>query len=239
MRFENTGELAGAEFVNVDLSGTQFQNVNLSGARVREALLANARFSGMIDGLVINDVEVAPLIHAELDRRYPERAKLRPDDAEGVRAAWSVVEDLWAATTERARALPEETLHARVDDEWSYLETVRHLIFVTDLWVVGPVLGQTVQHHRFAMPPSFLTEPEQLGIDMTADPSFAEVAPVREERMGIVRNLVADLDDEGLRRSCGDQTVLSCLHVLFNEEWHHHWYATRDLDVLTPAASNG
>src|SRR4051794_36281174 len=124
MRFTDTDDLRGAEFDNVDLTGARFHNVNLSGAQFAEAMLVNARFSGLIHGLVVNDVEVAPLIVAELDRRYPERTRLRPLDADGVRAAWAVVEQFSAATMDRARAMPEGTLHQRVDGEWSFLETV-------------------------------------------------------------------------------------------------------------------
>ena len=68
MRFENTDELRGAEFLNVDLTG----------ARFKEAQLVNVRMSGLITGLIVNDIEVAPLIRAEMDRRYPERTKLVP-----------------------------------------------------------------------------------------------------------------------------------------------------------------
>lgn len=28
------------------------------------------------------------------------------------------------------------------------------------------------------------------------------------------------------------ETNLSCLHVILNEEWEHHRYAVRDLDVI-------
>src|SRR5215471_493069 len=127
MRFANTSGLRGAEFENIDLSGAQFRNVNLQGARFHEAMLVNARMSGLIHGLVINDIEVAPLIDAEMNRRHPERAKLRPTDAAGMRAAWAVCEDLWSASKARASALPESMLHERVDDEWSFLESMRHL----------------------------------------------------------------------------------------------------------------
>lgn len=68
--------------------------MNLAGAKVIEATLVNARFCGLIHGLVVNDVEVAPLIRAEMDRRCPERTKLVPNDADGVRAAWAVIEGL-------------------------------------------------------------------------------------------------------------------------------------------------
>jgi hypothetical protein len=233
MRFENTEELKGAEFVNVDLSGAIGRNVNLSGVRMMEAMLVGARFSGLIHGLVINDIEVAPLIVAEMDRRYPERTKLRPNDAEGVREAWSVIEDLWATTKARASALPAPLLHQRVEDEWSFLETLRHLIMVTDGWISGTVLGRTGHFHPFGVLPSFITDPTPFGIEPTADPSFGEVVAVREDRMSVVRALVTDMTDAGLQRRCGEHTVLSCLSTVFDEEWHHNWFANRDLDVLT------
>ena len=229
MRLDRQGE----EYVNVDLAGARLRNVNLEGAVLREAMLVNARLSGLIHGLVVNDVEVAPLIKAELDRRYPERTKLLPGDTDGVREAWSVVEGLWAATKARAAALPEATLHERVDGEWSFLETVRHLVLVTDSWVSGKVLGRSGHHHPFGVAPSFVADPGALGLDVAADPPFAEVVPVREERMRLVRDLVAGLSDADLARACPDeQTVLTCLWTLLDEEWHHNWFANRDLDTL-------
>src|SRR5258706_5474456 len=203
MRFENTDELKGAEFFNVDLSGAHFHNVNLQGAKVMEAMLVNARFSGLIHDLVVNDIEIAPLIDAEMTRRYPERARLTANDAEVVRDAWSVIESLWTATKQRANALPESTLRERVDGEWSFLETLRHLIFVTDLWISGTVLGRTNQFHSFGMPPSFITDPAPYHIDLTADPGFEPVTAAREERMDVVRALVRDVTDDELQRKCG------------------------------------
>ncbi len=218
----------------MDLSGAVFRNVNLQGARVMEAMLVNARFSGLIHGQVVNDIEIAPLINAEIIHRYPERARLTPNDAAGVRDAWSLLESLSGPrpSSERASALPESTLRTHVDGEWSFLETLRHLIFVTDSWITGAVLGRTNQFHAFGMPPSLITDSESYGIDVSADPGLAEVIVAREERMDVVRALVRGLTDDCLRRRCGDQTVLSCLHTLFDEEWHHNWFANRDLDVL-------
>jgi hypothetical protein len=114
------------EYVDVDFAGTRFRNVNFEGAKVMEAHLVNARFSGLIAGLVINDVEVAPLIEAELNRRFPERAMLTPTTAADVRTAWSIIECNWAATRSRIIDLPESVLHERLDGEWSCLETLRH-----------------------------------------------------------------------------------------------------------------
>lgn len=216
-----------------DRRGARFENVDFTGAVFKEVMLVNVRMSGLIHGLVVNDIEVAPLIRAEMDRRYPERAMLRPADANGCRDAWRVVSDLWAATIARAATLDESLLHQRVDGEWSFLETVRHLIFVIDAWISGTALGDTGHFHPFGMPPSFITDASSFGIDVAADPSLHEVTEARAERQAVVADLVRDLADNDLQRQCGDHTLHHCLLTLFEEEWAHHWYATRDLDTLT------
>jgi hypothetical protein len=76
--------------------------------------------------VVVNGVDVAPLVDAELNRRMPGRAKMRPDDADGFREAWVILERLWEAPS-RARTLPEAALHRSIDDEWSFIQTLRHL----------------------------------------------------------------------------------------------------------------
>jgi hypothetical protein len=60
---------------------------------------------------------------------------------DGFRRARDVLESLWAGTVERARALPPELLHERVDGEWSFVETLRHLLFATAIWVSRAILG--------------------------------------------------------------------------------------------------
>lgn len=145
-----------------------------------------------------------------------------------------MIEGLWAATKERLAGLPEETLHERVDGEWSALETFRHLVFVTDGWVSGTVLGRAGHFHPHGMPPSFITDTASIGIDPDADPPLADVVAMREDRMDVVRQLVDGVTDDDLQRRYGEHTVLSCLLTLFDEEWHHHWFAHRDLDVLGP-----
>jgi hypothetical protein len=214
-----------------DWSGRTFTDMNLSNTRWRETMLVNARFSGLIIGLVINDIEVAPLIDAEMTRRHPERAKLRPGSVAEVREAWAVIEEQWESTKARAASLSEAALQERVDDEWSCAETFRHLVFVTDMWISGNALGNPPNPHPWGMPPSFVRG--MAGIDADASPTWAEVVPVREGRMAIVRELIDGLSDDGLQVKRGDHTVLGCLHTQLNEEWHHNWFANRDLDRLT------
>jgi hypothetical protein len=244
--FNDTDDLRGARFAGVDLAGARFRNVNLSGAKVIDALLVNASFSGLIDGLTINDIEVAPLIVAEMDRRYPERATLFPRDADGLRQAWATIEAMWEATTERARGLPDAARNAHVDEEWSFVETLRHLIFVTDGWVSRTVLGEPTPFHPLALPPTFVTDAAGFGIDPSADPSFDDVVAARTDRQAVVRNLLAGITEEELARRCDrnpapgyppdtEHVVVDCIHIVIDEEWAHHRYAARDLDALDAA----
>jgi DinB superfamily/Pentapeptide repeats (8 copies) len=239
----DTSEFRGARFTGVDLSGARFRNVDLSGVKMIDALMVNASFSGLIEGLTINDIEVAPLIAAEMERRHPERAQLAATDPEGVRAAWSLIEETWRATVERARHLPEAALRQRVDEEWSFIETLRHLIFVTDGWVLRTVLGEPRPYHRLGLPPTFVTEVADSGIDTAADPTLDEVLAARNDRMATVRTILAGISAGELARRCDQnpaagyppettQTVLACFHVVFDEEWAHHQFAVRDLAAL-------
>jgi len=115
-RFRNV-DFAGATFEQVSLTGAVFDDVDLSGVKIRGALIRDVDVRGELAGLRVNGIDVRPLIEAELDRRHPERVKLRPKDAAGFREAWDVIERLWAETVARAEQLDPALLHERVDDE--------------------------------------------------------------------------------------------------------------------------
>lgn len=142
-RFEDV-YLAGARFHDVDLTNARFNLVDLTGVVVRGAALINVDLSGEIENVRANGVDVVPLVEAELNRRYPERVKMRPGDADGFRAAWDVLEALWQQTVEQARETAPELLHEQVDAEWSFIETLRHLVFATDAWVKRAIFGGAV-----------------------------------------------------------------------------------------------
>ncbi len=133
--------LDGARLHDVDLRGASLRMVDLRGLRARDVWLEDVDITGDVENVRINGVDVAPLVEAELDRRDPDRPKMRPTDAAGYREAWDVVERRWAGTVERARTLPPDQLHERVDGEWSFIETLRHLVFATDAWVRRALLG--------------------------------------------------------------------------------------------------
>ena len=238
---EFTGaDLRGARVVDSDLSGAWFKDVNLQFARLRAVDLINAEIWGSIAGLVINGIEIEPLIEAELERRYPGRATLFASDPDGVRTAWTTIENLWSMTTERALRLPESALHERVDGEWSFLETLRHLVMVDD-GLLRQVRDRDRPIYALGVPHTPQREMFRPVIDLDADPPAAEVLATRQERFAEVRELVGSYDEAELRRTCErlpldpsgmDMPVLYCFWRTLNEEWEHHSFAVRDLEIL-------
>jgi hypothetical protein len=237
-------DLHGARFTRVDLSGAEFRDVNLTKARVVDALLVDAELSGLITGMTVNDVEVAPLIQAELDRRHPERVLLRATTGPGLLEGMAAIDELWRPTLDLARSLPSDLLDQRVRGEWSIVETLRHLVFVADAWFSHAVLGEAHPYHEIGLVPSFL-EPQrdELHLDPDAAPSFEHVLDVRSAQSLRLRDFLeavqpADLaaprrgNDDHAYPPPSDHTVLQCLHVVLDEEWNHHQYAARDLALL-------
>ncbi len=242
-RYVGSAEFRGAEFVDLDMSGAVFREADLSGARMYGVLLTGADLDGDITGLRVNGVEVAPLVEAELNRLHPERAKLRPTTPDGMREAWDVIESMWSGTIRTAAALPEGKLHRSVNDEWSFAQTLRHLVFVTDLWFGHAVLGEAEPFHPLGLPASFITDGADWGIDTSAKPAFAEVLAARADRDGKLRDFLRAVTQEELDRvrepnpapgglPPAARTATSCLHVIFNDSWAHHQFAIRDLAVI-------
>ncbi|MFL6118651.1 DinB family protein [Actinophytocola sp.] len=237
-------DLAGSRFVSVDLTGARFRAVELRDVVMHGVSLSGAEIHGDIDGLVINGVEVEPLVEAELNRRYPDRAKMRPADAAGFREAWSVVERLWAQTVARARRVPPEALHESVGGEWSFIETLRHLVFATDAWVRRAVLGDPAPWHALGLPWDEMPDTPGVPRDREARPSLDEVLALRRDRMASVRAVVDGLTDASLDRETEvvegagwpppvSFPVRECLLTVLNEEWQHRLYAERDLAALS------
>ncbi|WP_319460007.1 DinB family protein [Micromonospora sp. RTP1Z1] len=84
---------------------------------------------------------------------------------------WDTVERLWSGIVARAERLPEAARHERVDDEWSVVETLRHLVFAVDTSVGRMVLGEPMPYHRLGLPPTDYPTAgtTELGIDGERD----------------------------------------------------------------------
>lgn len=245
MPYEKGPSLPGVRVEDADFSGARLHAPSFEGAKITDGWFVGADVSGDIEGMRLNGVEVAPLIQAERERMFPELAKLRATDPEGLAEAWTTIEDIWRATFARAEDLPEPDLFERVDDEWSFVETQRHLIMATDCWLRRMVKGMERPYHPWGLAGSWLTEPAAWGLEPQARPSYPEVLEVRRGRMAQVKETIAALTPEELDRDClppatpghpnQPHTVQKCLSVILNEEWEHHRYAVRDLELLAAA----
>jgi hypothetical protein len=241
-RFEHV-QLTNARFRDVDLTNARFHLVDLTGVMIRGAALVDVDVSGHIGNLRVNGVDVVPFVEGELNRRYPDRVKMRPADADGFREAWAILEGLWEGTVERARGLPPELLHERVEGEWSFTQTLRHLVFATDAWVKRALLGEPSPWHPLDLPHDDMPNEPSVPRDAGARPSLDEVLALRADRMGTVRQVIADLTEERLAGMTEPVlepgypepesfAVRRCLQAILNEEWEHRLYAERDFDLL-------
>jgi len=242
---EETDVYRGQDFRVADLRGARFTDCDLTGVKIVDGCLMDVDISGYVERLLVNGVDVTEYVDAELDRRHPERVQLREiQDADGFRKMWDTVERLWSEAIARAERLAESARQERVDGEWSFVETLRHLIFITDAWFARTVLDQERPYHPLGVIQSWYADKDAvaLGIDLEAAPSYAEVRELLTDRMALVRRTIADLTDSDLGRGCRrtpapgypeePRTVADCLAVLMDEAVEHYRFAVRDLAVL-------
>ena len=248
--FTRADELQGAEFVDADLSGARFVRSDLSGVVMREATVDGADIdapwllSDDDNAMYVNGVNVAPFVEAELNRRFPGRAERRAPDPDGLRAVWVKLEQTWAATLDRVAAMPAGTVDVSVGGEWSFAQTLRHLVLATDVWLRRAILQIDQPFHPLGQPgPGAADEGLDMSIFTTGTPAYAEVLEARAGRVAMVRDFLGTVTAEELatpRRNPWSpdypETTLSCLHVILEEEWEHHRYAVRDLDAIEARA---
>ncbi len=240
----------GARIHLCDLAGLEIRDCEVTGLKIVDCYGGDISLGGDFERLVVNDVDVTGYVEAELDRRHPARVLARDAASpEDYRAAWDAIENLWGATLDRARQLPEAKLHERVDGEWSFVETQRHLLFACDAWLGNAVLEEEAPYHPLGFPAGG-TPPDEaakLGLTLEATPTLDEVLAPRLARMATMRRVVDGLTAADLDRLCGrkpadpypeqEYVVRRCLKVVLKEEAEHHRYAVRDLAVLEAGAS--
>ena len=236
-------DLRGSRFERVDLRDAQFREADLRGVVMRGVEMGNVNINGEILNVTINGVNVGPLIDAELNRRYPDRAKMRPADPAGFAQAWDILGRLWDQTVDRARRLPAESLNESVNGEWSFIQTLRHLVFATDSWIRRAILGDPAPWHPLGLPWDGMPDTPGVPRDRAARPALDEVLELRRDRMATVREVIEGLTESSLAGHTQPVEgpgwppsrsfeVRECLLVILNEEWEHRLYAERDLDVL-------
>jgi hypothetical protein len=182
--FTSVDDLQGAEFVDTNLHGARFCRADLSGVVMRAVHVQGADIDAPFlfrreTSFRVNGVDVIPLVEAELNRRFPGRASRRATDLDGLRRAWAALERTWAATLERVAAMPAGTADVSVDGEWSFAQTLRHLVMASP---GGPRRhGARLPRHRHARRPG--RDPQEpVG---TRTPRDRLVVPARDPGRGV------------------------------------------------------
>lgn len=232
-------------FIGADLRGARFTGSNLSGAVMRSVDVDGLEIDApwLLQGngsLVVNGVDVAPFVEAELNARFPGRVQRRAADPDGLRLAWEALESTWTATLERVASLPPGTVDVSVDGEWSFAQTLRHLVMATDTWLGRAIFGRAEAYHPLGVPNAgYEIDGGDMSVFSEPEPTFAKVLEVRAGRQAMVRDYLAAATEADLLVARanpwdpdGEETTLSCLHTILEEEWEHHRYAVRDLDAI-------
>ena len=234
---EFDGDLTGAVFWGADLTGARFRDVNLTDVKVSHAWLVGVDIDALVDAVVINGVDVTAYVN-ERDPWYPLRAMLRPSNPEDMRATWAALEEEWAKTIARAQALPEAALNESVNGEWSFVQTLRHLVFAMDKWFTAPIVGGTFD--PIGLPNSGSVGFPWPGLDYDLTPSVSEALAVRADRSTRLRDYLASLAAADFTRPIdvlenGTNPLQECIYTVFEEEFWHNRYTLRDLAKLEAA----
>jgi hypothetical protein len=249
--FTKSDDLQGAEFVDANLRGARFVRSDLSGVVMRgvDAQGADIDAPWLFDGessFRVNGVDVVRLVEAELNRRFPGRADRRAGDPAGLREAWATLERTWAAALGRVAAMPTGTVDVSVDGEWSFAQTLRHLIMATDTWLGRGIMELEQPFHPLGQAgPGAEDDGLDMSIFVTDTPPYADVLEARAGHVAMVREFLATVTADELAVARKNpwapeypETTRSCLHVILEEEWEHLRYAERDLDAIA-ARSHG
>ncbi|TKV28522.1 DinB family protein [Arthrobacter sp. NamB2] len=240
--YSGTREFEGATFVRASFKGATLRFSDVSGVTMRGVdvdgldLDSHDLFFG---SLLVNGVDVVPLVDAELNRQFPGRELQKAQTPEGLREGWAAVQSAWQETVTDT---PLELVDAHVEDEWSLAQTLRHLILATDAWLRGGILQVPQPFHEIGQ---IFTGAREMGFDMSvfrADPpTYEEVLEVRAERQRQVTDFLSTVTPEMLGEERdnpwggGDwhPSVGDCVRVILEEEWAHLRYIRRDLARLS------
>jgi hypothetical protein len=233
-------------FVDQDLTEAQFRECMLDGARLIGVVMRDAEIDGLIQNLVVNGVEVTEYVEAELDRRHPVRLLIRSADPAELREAWRRLCGDWSETVARMRKTPGIEQRS-VNDEWSAVQTLRHLVFVHDSWFRRCCLGSTEKFTAMGLGIEAVPDREEQGLDPAADPTLDEVLAVRDAQAAELEGWLAAVTPEQLQEQAPipdndmwppyarGRTTGQCLSTVLNEDWAHHGFCVRDLDLIEAA----
>lgn len=228
-------DLSDAVFWGVYLRRATFRDADFTGSRMFHVRLDDVDIDGDIERLVVNGVDVTDYVN-EHDVWFALRSRVVPTDVDNMREGWRRFAEAWEEAIERAQSLPCGHLAESVDGQWSFVQTVRHLVMATDKWFTAPILGE--RFHPLGLPNTGSTDFPWPGIDPAADPAYEEVVAAWNDRAGRVRTYLDDAEPAALDAQVevlenGTSTVRDCIGVVFEEHFEHLRYALRDLDQLS------
>jgi hypothetical protein len=233
-----------ARFEEQDFTDAEFRECDLTRARLIGVVMQDAVIDGLVSHLFVNGVEVAAYVEAELDRRHPVRVLIRSADLADLRQARQQLQADWETTTEQLRRMPDGSEHQRVAGEWSAVQTLRHLVFVHDSWFRRCCLGSAQPFTGIGLAIPIVPRQAEQGLDQAANPSLEQVLAVRHKQAVELEQWLARLTADALSTIApvpvgpgwppyaGGKSVLQCLQVVLNEEFKHHSFCVRDLDLL-------
>lgn len=225
------------DFTDKDLAEARFTRCNLSKAVIRGSWVVGIEVDthDLTDGPIwINGIDVTPYVDSELSRRFPGRELKHASEPDGLRRAWTAVESTWADLVPTAQGKEDVS----VQGEWSFAQTLRHLVFATNAWLHGTIQRQEQPFHPIGLPfAEYESEGGEMAIFREPD-SYDEVLAVRAEHQAMVRQYLAGVTGDALAETRPNPwapehlvTGLECLHTILNEEWEHLRYAVRDLAI--------
>jgi hypothetical protein len=234
-------EFEGAAFVGTSFRGATLRSCDLSGVTMRSVDVDGLDIDShdlFFGSLIVNGVDVVPLVDAELNRQFPGRELQTAQTPEGLRDGWVAAQAAWETTVANT---PPELVDAHVEDEWSLAQTLRHLVLATDAWLGGGILRMEQPFHEIGL---IFTGAAEMGFDTSifrADtPTFEEILAVRAERQQLVTDFLSSATPELLAEERDNPwggedwhpTVGDCVRVILEEEWAHLRYIRRDLALL-------
>jgi hypothetical protein len=105
-------------------------------------------------------------------------------------------------------------------------------------------MGSTKLFTAIGLASEFVPDQEEQGLDRAAAPSLDEVLAVRDVQGVELERWLSTVTADGLSAPAPlptgrgwppyarGKSVLECMHVVLREEWAHHGFCVRDLDLL-------
>lgn len=239
---DDSRDFEGANVLHASFKGATLRFCDFRGATLRSVDVDGLDIDShdlLFGTLIVNGVDVVPLVDAELNRQFPGRELQNAQTPEGLREAWVAVQAAWA---DLVSSTPAEQVHVQVDDEWSLAQTLRHLVLATDAWLRGGIMRIEQPFHPIGQ---IFASAAEHGFDVsifdTQPAAFEDILTVRRERQQMVTDFLATATPELLADSRdnpwggGDwhPTVGDCIRVILEEEWAHLRYIRRDLAQLS------